>query len=419
MDVMPGYKRTAIGEIPTEWEITSLGKLVDRTRTIRYGIVQPGEYRLSGCLMLRSQDYSRGWAGPDEMHRISFNLEQQFRNARLRRGDLIMTIVGAGIGQVAIAPPWLDGAILSRSTARIAVDENEAAPLFVAATLTSSVGQRQVFSRQKEGAQPVVSCRELSHCLVPKPPLAEQIAIAEALSDADFFIESLEQLLAKKRRLKQAAMQELLTGKRRLPGFEGEWQVQSIGGLIDLVTGFPFPSSGFAKSGVRLLRGSNVKRGVTDWSEGLVQYWPRHSIELTDFELQEGDLVISMDGSLVGRSYAHLTPSDLPALLLQRVARIRSKKLDIGFLTQHVGSVGFVNYCDSVKTVTAIPHISAADIRHFTTACPPTLAEQSAVAEVLCDMDSQIADTESKLTKARNIKQGMMQELLTGRIRLT
>ena len=125
-----------------------------------------------------------------------------------------------------------------------------------------------------------------------------------------------------------------------------------------------------------------------------------------------------MDGSLVGRSYARLNATDLPALLLQRVARIRSKTIDIGFLSQFVGSDRFIKYCDSVKTVTAIPHISSSDIRNFTIPLPPTILEQAAISAVLTDMDAELAMLEQRQAKTRALKQGMMQELLTGRTRL-
>lgn len=104
------------------------------------------------------------------------------------------------------------------------------------------------------------------------------------------------------------------------------WRVCQIGKEIDLLTGFPFPSSKYSSSGIRLLRGSNVKRGETDWSNDLTQYWPDISNDLKPYLLKEGDIVIAMDGSLVGKSFARLTKKDIPSLLLQRVARIRHHK---------------------------------------------------------------------------------------------
>jgi type I restriction enzyme S subunit len=198
-----------------------------------------------------------------------------------------------------------------------------------------------------------------------------------------------------------------------------DWDAKTIGNDIDLLTGFPFPSMGYTKSGVRLLRGSNVKRGQTDWTDDITQYWPKISNDLIRFQLREADLVIAMDGSLVGRSYAQLRSDDLPALLLQRVARIRStKKLDVSYLTAFIGSDRWIKYADSVKTVTAIPHISPADIRNFKIPVPPTIEEQRAIATALSDVDALITSLDKLIAKKRDIKQAAMQELLTGKRRL-
>ena len=197
-----------------------------------------------------------------------------------------------------------------------------------------------------------------------------------------------------------------------------DWECVVIGAAIDLMTGFPFPSSGYARSGVRLLRGFNVKRGVTDWSEDGTEYWPSIRSEIRKYVLKAGDVVIAMDGSLVGRSFAMLSANDVPALLLQRVARIRSEVIAQDFLKAWICSERFTEHCDAVKTVTAIPHISPADIRSFKIALPPTKAEQEAIAEALSDADALIESLEQLLAKKRHLKQGAMQELLTGKKRL-
>lgn len=191
-----------------------------------------------------------------------------------------------------------------------------------------------------------------------------------------------------------------------------DWEVKNIGQEIDLLTGFPFPSSGYSESGVRLLRCSNIKRGVTDWSEGIVQYWSKITPNLKPYVLNEGDIVIAMDGSLVGKSFARLTNSDLPAILLQRVARIRSTKIEMGYLKEFVCSDYFTKYCDTVKTSSAIPHISPGDIRGFAIPIPPTKAEQTAIATALSDADALISSLEKLIAKKRMIKQGAMQQLL-------
>lgn len=191
-----------------------------------------------------------------------------------------------------------------------------------------------------------------------------------------------------------------------------------MGKEADLLTGFPFPSSGFAKSGIRLLRGSNVKRGVIDWSDEITQCWSAVVGKIQTYELRNGDLVIAMDGALVGRSFASIAESDLPALLVQRVARLRSKKAIQGLLRAWVESDAFVRHVDEVKTHTAIPHISPKDIRDFLLAVPSDEMEQGAITRALSDVDALLGALDLLIAKKRGLKQAAMQQLLTGQTRL-
>lgn len=250
------------------------------------------------------------------------------------------------------------------------------------------------------------------------PTKEEQSVIAESLSNIDELIQQLDYLIQKKKNIKQGAMQELLTGKRRLFGFSGKWEVVEIGNHIDLLTGFPFSSNYYSKNGIRLLRGSNIKRNHIDWSENITEYWEKLTPDLKKYVLEDGDIVIAMDGSLVGMSFARLSKKDLPALLLQRVARIRSNSINMDYLKEYVCSNYFTKYCDSVKTVTAIPHISPKDIRKFSIPVPPTKEEQSAIAKIISNMDTEIEKLEKNKEKYIMLKNGMMQKLLTGEIRV-
>jgi type I restriction enzyme S subunit len=216
-----GYEQTELGVIPEDWEVRSLGTLVDPSRSIRYGIVQPGRFDHCGRYMVRGQDYADGWADPTVLFRVSPAVEERYANARIRTGDILITIVGASTGRVAVVPSWLAEANLTQTTARVAINIAKASSSYCSYVLTSWYGKRQVQNYMKGGAQPGLNCGDIETFLVPLPPTkAEQEAIARALSDADALIESLEQLIAKKRQIKQGAMQELLTGKKRLPGFE-------------------------------------------------------------------------------------------------------------------------------------------------------------------------------------------------------
>jgi len=197
-----------------------------------------------------------------------------------------------------------------------------------------------------------------------------------------------------------------------------DWNCIRTGDEVDLLTGFPFPSSGYSQTGVLLVRGSNVKRGQLDWQDDITKYWPTASPDINRFGLQKGDIVIAMDGALIGRSYAVISDADLPSLLVQRVARIRSFILNQRLIVYWVGSNSFVNYVDSVKTHSAIPHISPADICNFLIAVPTDQAEQTTIANALSDVDKLITSLEKLIAKKRAIKLATMQQLLTGKTRL-
>ena len=166
--------------------VSRLGDLVDRSRGIRYGIVQPGKYEPQGRLMIRGQDYSRGWVDPSELFRVGSAIEERYKNARVMQGDLIITIVGAGTGCVEAVPDWLDGANLTQTTARIAIDSAKADSGFCKAVLQSSYGRNQVGGYVKGAAQPGLNCGDVEKFLLPLPGSKhEQRAIAAALSNMD------------------------------------------------------------------------------------------------------------------------------------------------------------------------------------------------------------------------------------------
>jgi len=197
-----------------------------------------------------------------------------------------------------------------------------------------------------------------------------------------------------------------------------DWRPSTIGAEADLLTGFPFRSNGFVASGVRLLRGSNVKRGELDWQDDITEHWPSMTRDIQKYALQDGDVVVAMDGALVGRSYAVVASLDVPALLVQRVARIRSQTTDLRLLGAWIGSEQFVRYVDSVKTHTAIPHISPRDIREFALPLPTEGKEQRAIAAALSDVDALLGGLDRLVAKKRDLKQAAMQQLLTGQTRL-
>ena len=167
-----------LGDVPEHWMVLPLHRVVQERRRITYGIVQPGEPDPTGRFMVRGQDYSTGWSNPDSIFRVSDAIEVPYQRARLRSGDLVITIVGAGVGNIAVVPDWLDGANITQTTARIAVDPRKANPEFVAGVLQGPIGKRSVELYAKGAAQPGLNLEHVRIFPVTVPPIDEQRQIA-------------------------------------------------------------------------------------------------------------------------------------------------------------------------------------------------------------------------------------------------
>jgi type I restriction enzyme S subunit len=172
----------------------------------------------------------------------------------------------------------------------------------------------------------------------------------------------------------------------------GEWKETTIGEHVELATGEAFQSARFGTipdSGTLLARGDNVKEGEFEWGEK-ARYWPELTPDLERHLLREGDVLLGMDGSKVGKNWVRVRQKDLPCLLVQRVARLRAKRtMDQGFLRYLIGNPRFRDYVAQVRTGTSIPHISGGQIKSYEILLPP-LAEQRAIAGVLGALDDKI-----------------------------
>lgn len=470
-----GYKQTEVGVIPEDWGLVALSTLIDENRHIRYGIVQPGRRNPNGCLMLRSQDYSKGWRGTDGMHRIEKSLEKQFDGARIKAGDLVITLVGAGVAQIVEVPDWIEGTILSRSTGRIAVDTTKAFNKYVLHFMSSALGRGQVLFNIKEGAQPVVSSLDVGACLIPYPDLQEQTAIANALSDVDNLIASLETLITKKSAIKTAAMQQLLTGKKRLPGFgmEGANQGEKIGekGSAQLdekqreeqdakqASDQPAGSGSMAETSQiksAHINGSQIndtpiqsgahptpRPGYKQTELGEIpEDWEvkslgaalsiMHGKDQKQVECSDGSYPILGTGGEMGSTDSYLY--DKPSVLIGRKGSINKPRyMDSPFWTVDTLFYSQVNnnfnakfiyykFCMidwmSYNEASGVPSLNSSTIESVVQIFPQTKKEQTAIANVLSDMDTELDALQQRLEKTQSIKQGMMQELLTGKTRL-
>ena len=210
---------------------------------------------------------------------------------------------------------------------------------------------------------------------IPVPPLPVQEEIVRIL---DTFTELQAELQAELQKI----LQQYNYYRDNLLSFEGRTDVEwkKLGEVADLLSGFPFDSTQFTNAGVRLMRGVNIKRGQLCFNENDDRYWTSIA-GLEKYIVNENDIVISMDGSLVGKSFGMVKKEHLPLLLVQRVARVRSSVFNINFI-YHCINNWFPNYVDKKKTKGAIPHISMKDIANFPIPSP-SLEEQGKIAAIL------------------------------------
>ena len=306
----------------------------------------------------------------------------------LRAGDLVTVRVGDP-GTTAVIADELDGCncaslmIVRRSTFFDSA--------WLAHLMNSPLGRRQVENVQYGTAQKQFNIGDAVGFLFPVPSKVEQNAIADALTDADSLIDSLEQLLTKKRQIKQGAMQELLTGKRRLPGFGLKWGQRQLGDLLSI----------------------------------------RHGRDQKLVECDSGEYPILATGGQIGWASAYLHAG--PSVLIGRKGTIdKPRYMDTPFwsvdtlfysevLRPNVAKFLYYRFCliDWMRhnEASGVPSLGAKVIEGIEISCPSP-DEQQAIADVLSDLDDEITILESRLTKARALKQAMAQALLTGRIRL-
>lgn len=194
----------------------------------------------------------------------------------------------------------------------------------------------------------------------------------------------------------------------RFNGFSGAWLQSNLAECTDLLTGNPFNSKEFTTSGFLLVRGMNVKRGYLDTSANLSEYWPS-SKGLERYLLEPEDIVIQMDGALIGKSYAKIISKNLPAILVQRVTRIRCSKVNPDLIYQYIQK-DFLNHISGIKTETAVPHLSLHDIRNFPVFLPENL-EQTAIGNTFQKLDKLINQHQQKQNKLSNIKKAMLEKM--------
>ena len=186
------------------------------------------------------------------------------------------------------------------------------------------------------------------------------------------------------------------------------WEQRKLGDVADLLTGYPFESRHFTDTGIPLVRGMNVKRGYLDMSADICENWS-DAVGVEDYLLKAGDIVIQMDGALIGSSYAMVTPENTPSLLVQRVTRVRCGNRS-RYIFQAVQR-GFLRYIKSLKTETAVPHLSLSDIADYAIPVPKEEREQEHIGSFFSRLDDLITLHQRKYDKLVVFKKSMLEKM--------
>jgi type I restriction enzyme S subunit len=414
MGLKPGYKQTEVGVIPEDWEVSCLQNMVKLGPKNGYSGQSGSDPRGTATLSLSATSSGRIVLSEET---IKYLLKPIPKDSPLflEVGDVLVQRSNTAelVGTTAVYQGPEATFIYPDLMMRLRFKRPVKGEWFWRYA-NSRMGRTffRSIAAGSTGTMPKISGNKLREMLVPVPPAPELEAIAEALSDSDALIESLEQLLAKKRNLKQGAMQELLTGKKRLPGFEkkigykesdvgvipADWGLYTIDCLASITTG-----------------GRNTQDSVDD---GLYPFFVRSQIvERINSYSFDGEAVLTAgDGVGTGKVF-HYINGRFDAH--QRVYRISDFAESLnGYFFYLYFSNHFYARIMQMTAKSSVDSVRREMIAKMLIPLPPNRDEQTAIAAVLTDMGAEIATLETKLTKARQLKTGMMQELLTGRIRL-
>ena len=398
MELKPGYKQTEVGMIPEDWKLSKLSEVCtfeNGDRGINYP--SPGSFVPSGIPFVNAGHLQNGMISMREMDYITPQAFERLGSGKFAPGDILFCLRGTLGKYGMVDSPLTTGAIAS-SLVIVKTRKTLLSSEFLGFYFASRLCSQMIETWAGGAAQPNLGARDLGRFAIAIPPSHEQEKIASVLADIESNISILSKLIQKKHNIKQAAMQELLTGKRRLPGFEGEWEVRRLGDVAHIKTGrknnedkvedgdYPF-----------FVRSDNVER--------IGSYSYDCEAVLVPGEGRIGDIFHYIKGrfDVHQRVYA-----------ITQFAREVSGKFVHCYMAMNFGTWAMQNTVKATVDSLRLPTFQTFEMR-----VPPTKDEQDAIAGVLTEIDTELAALEARKHKAQMLKQGMMQQLLTGKIRLT
>ena len=279
----------------------------------------------------------------------------------------------------------------------------------------NSIGRKQL-NRLGQGDSVVHIYKSILESVkIPVPPLAEQEKIAEILSLWDKAIEQTKELIAYKEKQKKGLMQNLLTGKKRLHGFTDEWKTTTLGEVADFISGYSFSSDDFIDKGIALIKISNIQDDNINIDNNTAYLPMEFKDKYNKFIIKTNDLLIAMSGATTGKM--GVFKQENIALLNQRVGIIRAKENYSQKFLIYILKI-YSNKILEMAYGGAQPNISSNDIYKIKISIPSSLDEQKAIADILCKADEEIELLKKQLDLYTEQKKGLMQNLLTGKVRV-
>lgn len=425
------FKQTEVGMIPRDWEVKKLGDIAQYRRGSfpqPYGL--PKWYDGKGAMpFVQVADVSTDSFCLNSETKQQISTLAQPMSVFVPKNSVLVTLQGS-IGKVAITQY---DSYVDRTLAIFKAYNLPMSSIYFSYQLS----KKFAIEREKApgGIIKTITKEAFSDFCLPLPPtIKEQQRIANALSDVDTLIANLEKLIAKKKNIKQGAMQQLLTGKKRLPGFAPakptykqtelgkiptDWEIIFIKRnyfLKGRIGWQGLKASEFKTEGPYLVTGTDFVNGRVNW-ETCYHITEKRYEEDPALHVQLNDLLITKDGTVGKVAYIDKKPEKVSLNSHLLIIRPLRDFLNNKYLYYVLNSPFFETYFNQVQTGTTMASLSQAKISEFSYPLP-SFNEQTAIANILSDMDTEISALETKLAKYRTLKTGMMQQLLTGKIRL-
>jgi type I restriction enzyme S subunit len=391
-----GYKLTEVGVIPEDWAMTcldSVAKVID-------SLHQTPTFSDDGYAMVRVTDIKTGNLNLNGALKVSATVFTEFiSNYAPKRDDIVLSRVGSyGVSSfVDTDEPFCMGQ-------NTVVIQPRVPPRYLYYVLNSPFIRRQIEDGSYGSGYKSLSLKNIKELSLPVPHVEEeQRAIAAALSDIDALLAKLDMLIAKKRNIKQATMQQLLTGQTRLPGFSGEWEVKRLGDITECLDNVRVPLN---ESQRNQMRGEYPYCGAN----GVLDY-------VNDYVLDDDVILMAEDGGYFDEyAYRPIAYRMIGKCWINNHAHILKAKAGcdqslLFYLLVHKNIQSFLASGTRAK-------LNKSEMNKIEVYLSADVSEQTAIAAILFDMDAELATLETRRDKTQALKQGMMQELLTGRIRL-